>query len=466
MPSPTGWSPSELTLLSGNNQIDSLLYGKNWVSGALTFSYPTAGSLWSISSITGYGPSTGIGEPWTASYGSASTSDKTLTLEILKKWSNVSGLEFSEVQDTAANVGDIRFAYTYLASRDGAQAWVADFPGPSASAGDIWFNALGTSATKVFKPGTYEGFAVLHELGHALGLKHPFQPSPSVNALLPDSFDSQSYSVMSYSVSTNSLAVSASFYPTTPMLLDIQAIQYIYGANYSYNSGNTTYTYSDDINYRETIWDGGGIDSLNYVGTRNASVDLREGSGSKIGNPIYIYSSAGATLGTLTNIWIAYGVTIENASGGSGNDTLTGNDTNNKLDGGAGNDTLDGGAGNDTLNGGAGNDSLVGGAGDDQFDWEGRGGNDTMIGGLGNDIYVIDSMGDVIVESGNEGTDLIWSTISYDLTSLVNVENLSLFGTADVNAKGNVLDNILSGNAAANTLDGGGGNDTLNGGGW
>ena len=445
MPSPTGWSPYKTTLLSGNNQIDSLLYGTNWVSGALTYSYATAASIWSTSPVTGYGSSTGIGEPWSAQYSFSSTSDRTYTAEILKKWSNVTGLKFTEVTDTATNVGDIRFAYAYLASKDGSQAWVADFPGPKASAGDIWFNALGTSGTNEFKPGTYVGFAVLHELGHALGLKHPFQPSPSVGALLPDSFDSQSYSVMSYSVSTNSLATYASFYPTTPMLLDIQAIQYLYGANYSYNSGDTTYMYSDDIDYRETIWDGGGIDSLNYVGKRDATIDLREGKGSKIGNLIYIYSSSGATLGSLNNIWIAYGVTIENASGGSGNDTLTGNDANNDLNGGSGNDVMYGGAGNDT------------------FDWDAslRDGNDTFYGGTGNDIYVLDSTNDLVIELPNEGNDLIFVDFTYSIASLVNVESLYGFGSNNLNLTGNDLNNFLQGGSGNDTIDGGLGIDYL-----
>ena len=445
MPSPTGWSPYKTTPLSGNNSIDSLLYGTNWVSGALTYSYPTTGSLWSTSPTSGYGPSTGTGEPWTVWYDTSSTSDKTYTVQILQQWANVANLTFTAVPDTPTSVGDIRFAYSYLTSHDTAQAWVADFPGPYASAADIWFNALGSSSTKEFKPGTYEGFAVLHELGHALGLKHPFQPSSMVGAVLPDSFDSQSYSVMSYSASTNSLAADASFYPTTPMLLDIQAIQYIYGANYSYNSGNSTYTYSDAINYRETIWDGGGIDSLNYVGSRNATIDLREGHGSKIGNLIYTLSATGAILGTLNNVWIAYGVTIENASGGSGNDTLTGNDANNSLDGGAGNDIMYGGTGNDI------------------FDWNAsaRGGNDTFYGGLGDDTFVLDSALDRVIENPGEGTDTVWVNFSDSLANLLNVENLRAFGSTGLTLTGDAGNNLVSGSTGNDIIEGGAGTDTV-----
>src|SRR5262249_37197243 len=77
------------------------------------------------------------------------------------------------------------------------------------------------------------------------------------------------------------------------------------------------------------------------------------------------YSDVGGFM--TNNLAIAYNVTIENAIGGSGNDTITGNDANNTLWGGPGNDTLLGGIGNDILHGGPGNDVLNGGPGADQF---------------------------------------------------------------------------------------------------
>jgi hypothetical protein len=55
-------------------------------------------------------------------------------------------------------------------------------------------------------------------------------------------------------------------------------------------------------------------------------------------------------------------------------------------------------------------------------------------------------------------------TTSTTLTLPVNVENLTLTGTAAINGTGNAGDNIITGNSANNTLDGGTGNDTLKGG--
>jgi Ca2+-binding RTX toxin-like protein len=410
----------------------------------LTYSYSTVGSLWATSPTSGYGPEGGDGEPWSPFYGISSQSDKSFTAAILQKWANVANLTFTLVPDTDTGVGDIRFAYTYLASHDAAAAWVAGFPGPSAAAADIWFNALGTSGTDEFRPGSFAGFTVLHELGHGLGLKHPFDPSVTVNAVVPDSLDSQSFTVMSYSVSTDSSAVSTNFYPTTPMLLDIQAIQYIYGANYKYNAGDSVYSFTDANNYRETIWDGGGIDSIDYAGRWNSTIDLRAGEGSSIGNPIYAYTSTGAIARTLFNVFIAYGVTIENASGGSGNDTITGNDADNSLDGGAGNDTLYGGAGNDT------------------FDWESsvRVGNDIFYGGTGNDTYVVDSSLDRVIEEPSEGIDIVWTSVPYSLADLPYIENLRGVGSTGLTLTGNAFGNLLSGSTGSDSINGLAGTDT------
>jgi Ca2+-binding RTX toxin-like protein len=141
-----------------------------------------------------------------------------------------------------------------------------------------------------------------------------------------------------------------------------------------------------------------------------------------------------------------FAVTIAPSGGTTGNDTLIGT---------SGNDILDGLAGDDVLRGLAGNDQLVGGAGNDLLD--GGLGADTMIGGTGNDTYILDAAGDLVTEQANEGTDTVQSSLTYTLG--VNVENLTLTGTAAINGTGNALDNILTGNSAANSLAGGAGND-------
>jgi Ca2+-binding RTX toxin-like protein len=180
--------------------------------------------------------------------------------------------------------------------------------------------------------------------------------------------------------------------------------------------------------------------------------------------------------------------------GGTGNDNLNGESGNDTLNGGAGDDTLNGGADRDTASYagatavtvslaavgaqdtlGAGldtlisienligsnfNDTLTGSASRNVLD--GGAGADTMAGGDGNEVYVVDNVGDTVVEAAGEGTDLVRSSVTFDLGA--NVENLTLTGTAAINGIGNDLANTLIGNSAANSLNGRAGADTMSGG--
>ncbi len=104
--------------------------------------------------------------------------------------------------------------------------------------------------------------------------------------------------------------------------------------------------------------------------------------------------------------------------------------------------------------------SLVGNSSDNLL--SGLAGADTMSGALGNDIYTVDDSMDVVIESKNQGIDLVESTISYSLND--NVENLILLGSLAINGNGNQLNNQLTGNIGNNVLNGGDGLDVLNGG--
>lgn len=190
----------------------------------------------------------------------------------------------------------------------------------------------------------------------------------------------------------------------------------------------------------------------------------------------------------------------------------TGNDLNNIIVGNAGDNRIDGGAGADTMNGGAGNDTYVvdnagdvikdtkgvdtveasisytlasgienlvltgtenlngtgntainmitGNSGNNTLD--GGKGKDTLIGGLGDDTYIVETVGDIVIENADEGTDTVLSSIAWTLGD--HIENLTLTGTKAINGTGNALDNVIIGNAGKNILSGGAGNDTLDGG--
>ncbi|MDZ8222836.1 calcium-binding protein, partial [Nostoc sp. ChiVER01] len=157
-------------------------------------------------------------------------------------------------------------------------------------------------------------------------------------------------------------------------------------------AGNDTYSFlansalgTDTI--RETTT--GGTDTINFSGT-TVAVNLNLG-----------LTTLQTVNSNLKLILFANNV-IENATGGTGNDSLTGNTLNNTLIGSGGNDQLQGLAGNDTLEGGNGNDILTGGIGND-FLWGGLG-NDTLTGGVGSDKYVFQGNG---VFSTSLGIDYI-----------------------------------------------------------
>ncbi|MDP3872592.1 MAG: calcium-binding protein [Methyloversatilis sp.] len=148
-------------------------------------------------------------------------------------------------------------------------------------------------------------------------------------------------------------------------------------------------------------------------------------------------------------------------TGTNGNDYLNGAfDDTNRMFGLDGHDSLTGGMLADQMGGGNGDDTLTGMEGDDTLD--GGMGNDTMAGNAGNDTFIVDSVLDNVIEIANEGTDTVNSSVSWTLPS--HVENLTLTGSASINATGNSLSNVLTGNNSANVLNGGAGADTMAGG--
>jgi trimeric autotransporter adhesin len=121
------------------------------------------------------------------------------------------------------------------------------------------------------------------------------------------------------------------------------------------------------------------------------------------------------------------------------------------------------GTGNELANilkGNSGSNIITGGGGDDVLD--GLAGADTLIGGQGDDNYYVDNVGDVVTENIGEGTDTVYSAVSYTLGA--NVEQLFLQGGA-TSGTGNTVNNIIYGTANANVLDGGAGADAFVGGG-
>ena len=343
MPSPFFSSSITNTKLTHDNSIDSLAGGTRWLSSTITYSFPASNSsLYWSSLASGYGSRFGDGEPWRSDFTTLTTLDQAAFVKALQQWANVANLNFVPVVETPSAVGDIRAAYTSDPD-ELTLAW-AYLPSTGPYAGDIWINTNGLLNFQEWNPGNISYESVLHELGHALGLTHPFaDPDDPSKPVLPKNQDSVIHTIMSYTyadlqgVEGNEF----SFHPTTPMVLDIAAIQYLYGANTRYHAGNDIYAYNDANTYHETLWDAGGAsDTIHYEGAISSVIDLNPGDGSFIGQPVYVQLN-GVNIGQpVPNVWIANNVTIENAIAGQGNDILIGNGSRNTLDGGAGIDTV------------------------------------------------------------------------------------------------------------------------------
>lgn len=427
------------------------------------------------------------------------------TREAIQSWDDVAAVTFREV---SADLADLNFGN--LANAPTTQAY-ARIPSSGLDTtlggqvreigGDTWISASQASNFQLDEGG-YGLQTLVHEAGHGLGLSHPgaYNAAPGVSityaANAEYAQDTRAYTVMSY-FNASSLGarhfdfhISTTAFAGVPLIHDILAIQRIYGADMTTRTGDTTYGFNSnagrdayDFNLTPApiiaIWDAGGIDTIDTSGYATRQIiDLTPGSLSSIGGVTFATApsfeqvninraAAGFTaitratydsnmlalqnnpeVGRLTdNVGIAYGVTIENAIGGSGADTIIGNSVDNILRGNGGNDAIGGGAGNDRLFGGDGNDDLDGGSGLDVLD-----------GGTGDDTFTIDNAGDSVIERAGEGTDLVRSSVDYTLAD--NVENLLLIGSA-LNGTGNGGINTITGNDLANRLVGGGGADVL-----
>jgi serralysin len=387
----------------------------------------------------------------------------------------------------------------------------------------------GRNATNVLDGGVFDltygqrGFeTVLHEIGHALGLSHPGYyngSNPTIAEGVRFAQDSVENTIMSYRLET---ATGGNYYgvnASTPMVYDILAIQAMYGADRTTRTSNTDsygffgnsgaqYQFTAGRGSVFTIWDANGsFDSLDASGyTLAQRIDLTPGSVSDIGDHF------GRRM--IHNIGIAFGTTIENAVGGSGNDDISGNTASNRLEGREGNDllwgdaggdVLDGNGGNDLVQGGRGNDLLDGGAGNDEL-WGhedfnqifGSAGNDTFHSfvngtnnvnlGQDNDTYYVGAGADVFTDDGGIDTVRFERAAYADWVAGVWLNDLAndawdpnLFekyvGTASTDRiimasnfatnftlQGGAAADILTTGRGKDVLQGGEGNDTLNGG--
>ncbi|MBB2699252.1 UNVERIFIED_ORG: Ca2+-binding RTX toxin-like protein, partial [Rhizobium esperanzae] len=449
---------------TGDQKVDGLFSGAAW-DGTITYAFPTTSSSYAYSGEKDY------------NFSSISSQQQSLALFFMEQsYGNTANDGFSVEGFTNANfeagsagTATVRFAQSSLPET----AW-AYTPVIGGVGGDIWFGTeyAGTENDLRFpRFGNYAGHTLAHELGHALGLKHAHEEYARNMTLVPRVHDSLEYTIMTYRSfvgdNTSGYKYEHDGAPQTFMMLDIAALQEMYGADYTTNSGDTVYKWNPNqgITYVNgvaaitpaanrvfaTIWDGGGSDTYDLSAYTTAlKIDLHAGGYSVFSQGQLAYlgggPNGGYARGNIFNALLYHdnvASLIENVKAGSGNDTIVGNEADNTLWGNAGNDTLTGDSGNDTLDGGAGNDKLSG--------------------GVGNDVYIVDNANDIVNENANEGTDTVRTT-AWNFTLATNVENLTYIGTGTFAGYGNAADNVITGGTGFDQLDGKAGADTLIGG--
>ncbi len=353
-------------------------------------------------------------------------------LEALQLWSNVANITF-----TSSINGELTFSQANLGANTAGLASTF-FSGDQIISSEVQVDNTLTDLSK----GSFGFLTLLHEVGHAIGLKHPGNYSGFENGpFLTSAQDTIQNTVMSYNDSASVDATNNP--PITPMVYDISAIQAIYGANRSYNSGNSLYTL-DGSRQTLTFWDGGGSDTLSAASytSGGVSISLREG----VDNMIRVGQSIA---------FLAIGANIENAVGTPSNDTLVGNDNANEIFGGNGSDNIRGSGGNDTIYGGDG----VADPDDSADTIAGENGADLIYGNTGDDVIfggvaIADSEGSSDTIYGGFGRDGIYGNAGDDF----------LYGGGAA-ADPNDLADTIAGGRGADYIIGNGGNDVIYGGG-
>ena len=372
---------------SGNPWIDGLTDGYRWGTTAAdpVIGYTFIGATQDLpdGEFAGY-PSWG----WSAK-------ERAVMLNAVKEISNVCGLKFVDRGDNNDDQVEVWF-YSLDASESDGTYGFAYTPGSASDEGLVAVNWSLYRTDEGFyensiEPGSFYGITYLHELCHAIGLKHPHETGlndqprfPGLNSGSNQYKDKGNFNQNAHPFTQltyvdkgarNGLVpekIEDYGFLKGPGALDIAALQWLYGINSNFAIGNDVYHLpkrnGDGMGW-QSIWDAGGRDRINasnskadvVIDLRNATLGQNEHAGGYASSVDGVFGGftiahdwEGMNLNSPANLCI-----IEDATGGRGDDRLIGNSARNVLEGKVGDDIL--------YSGGGRNDQLIGGKGRDQF---------------------------------------------------------------------------------------------------
>lgn len=356
---------------SGDQSIDGILDGSAWTATALDYSTPTSSASEASDSEAAQGFRS-------ISPAQKAVADCTLTGATAvpgysaAQLGSVSSFTTETFTDVGTGPASIMLASSSLPATSETYT-----PGPGVQSGDVWFgqafDADPTLDLRTPARGNYAYFSVVHELGHALGLKHGNEAGGVANVALPAATDDVEYSIMTYASYIGSSGqydtCGPDSHPQTFMMDDIAALQYLYGANFSV-LGPTRYSWDpatgqasiNDVGQGtpgsnkvfQTIWDGDGQEATYDFSRYATGVQVNLNPGASSVTSAAQLADLGPGITAKGNVYNALQVQgdprslIANAFGGSGGDDIIGNAADNLLKGGLGSNAIDGGGGSNT----------------------------------------------------------------------------------------------------------------------
>lgn len=371
---------SGVSVLASNSTpfVNSIISGDSWDNSFVTYGFPSSmPSSYSSDSSLSYGWRALNNEEISDFINVATAQNQYINTDLIQSY-GTADINVSAVQQYSSEA----FAY---------------YPGEDVG-GDVFLNRDGGDENYYGVSG-YGVFTMAHELGHAMGLDHSFE-----GVRLNSAYDNTYYTAMSYTLlggyevealdeGSRYSTYTVDAYRNELGIIDVAALQAIYGADMSTNAGDTVYVYNESERAFETasghyltIWDAGGTDTLDLSAAEYDSIiNLNDYTLSSVSQrssfeeAVDVAYAAGLTsqsaisfiqdfidgLGNEAflnhnNLGIAYGVVIENVITGLGDDSVTDNEVDNQIYTSSGNDVIYLGAGGyDYADGGEGNDTVV-----------------------------------------------------------------------------------------------------------